>query len=142
MPIGFFANYAVHCCTMFLNRYDDKGSMGISGDIAGTVSRYIEDKFTDSVAIWSSGAAGDVNPIIGNEVFYADPKNGARKDYLFPSYEIITELMISLAARHFQDILGVIRNIDNFSNAMKIGGVIEWSETDAYENNLTFQGCV
>ncbi len=132
-PMGFFVNYAVHCCTMFLNRYDDKGSMGISGDIAGTVSRYIEDKFPESVAIWSSGAAGDVNPIIANEVFYADPKNGARIDYLFPDYKVITELMISLAARHFQDILGVIRGIDNFSNAMKIGGAIEWSETEAYK---------
>lgn len=132
-PMAFFVNYAVHCCTMFLNHYDDEGSMGISGDIAGTVSRYIEDKFPGSVAVWSSGAAGDVNPIIANEVFYPSPEDGDRKTYLFPDYRVINELMISLAARHFADVLGVIRGIDNLSDAVKIGGALEWSETPAYE---------
>lgn len=132
-PMAFFVNYPVHCCTMFLNRYDDKGSMGISSDLAGTVSRYIEAKFPGSVAVWSSGAAGDVNPIIGNEVFYADPVDGRRKDYVITDYRIINELMISLAARHYADVLEVIRGIDNCSDNVEIGGALEWSETPALD---------
>lgn len=131
-PMAFFVNYAVHCCTMFLNHYDAEGSMGISGDIAGTVSRYIEDRFSGSVAVWSSGAAGDVNPIIANEVFYPNPKDGSRQVYLFPDYKTINALMISLAARHFADILTVVRSIDNYSGSMRIEGAVEWSETETF----------
>lgn len=132
-PMAFFVNYAVHCCIMFLNRYDDKGSMGISGDLAGAVSRYIENQYPGSVAVWSSGAAGDVNPIIANEVFYPDPVDGRRKDYLIPDYRVIHELMLSLAGRHYADVLRIIRGIDNCTAAVKIGGAVEWSETPALD---------
>lgn len=86
--MALFVNYTVHCCTMYLNHYDEKGSMGISGDIAGNVSKYLEGKSPESVAIWSSGVAGNVTTIIVNEVFYANPKDGARELYMFPSYRL------------------------------------------------------
>jgi len=128
-PLAFFVNYAVHCCTMFRNRYDEEGHMGISGDIAGNVSRSIEEKFPGSVAVWSSGAAGDVNPIIGNEVYYPSPEDGSRIEWLFPDAETIHTVMLSLAYRHFADILRVIRQISCTSDSVKVGGALEWSET-------------
>lgn len=133
-PMAFFINYPVHCCTMFLNNFDGEGHMGISADIAGAVSRMFEKKYPGSVAVWSSGAAGDVNPIIANEVFYADSEEGGkRKTWLFPDYRVINELMLSLASRLYDDALNVVRNIDTFRDTASIGGAIEWSETPAYE---------
>lgn len=128
-PIAFFINYAIHCCTMFRNRYGGGDSMGISGDIAGTVSRYLEAQFPGSVAVWSSGAAGDINPVISNELFYPDPSNGSRKETLLPDAKAIHAVMLSLAARHYADVLRVVRNISCPSGNVRIGGAVEWSET-------------
>jgi len=56
-PIAIYMNYAMHANTMFL-----RGQ--ISGDFPEVASRYLEDNFDDKVvAVWSSGAAGDQNPI-------------------------------------------------------------------------------
>jgi hypothetical protein len=42
----------------------------LSGDIPGATSRYIEDSFDDRiVAVWSSGAAGDQNPIYYQQTY-------------------------------------------------------------------------
>jgi len=56
-PIAVSYNYAMHANTMFM-------SGAISADFPGEASTYIEDYFdTDVVALFSSGAAGDQNPI-------------------------------------------------------------------------------
>jgi neutral ceramidase len=80
-PIALFINYSVHVVVMGPENYQ------ISGDLAGATSRYVEnyykrkpeeaprsdagpairlspDAATDSVvALWTSGAAGDQNPV-------------------------------------------------------------------------------
>jgi hypothetical protein len=80
-PIAFFINYPVHVVVMGPENYQ------ISGDLAGATSRYVENHFRgkreeaprsdagfairlrpaetsdDVVAVWTSGAAGDQNPI-------------------------------------------------------------------------------
>lgn len=48
--------------------------------------------------------------------------------------------MISLTARHFEDIMATIRRINNCSGSVKIKGAIEWSEIDAYDINLPSKG--
>jgi hypothetical protein len=56
-PIAVYYNYAVHA--VIAGQLDQ-----VSGDIPGAASRYIEDSFDERVvAVWSSGAAGDQNPI-------------------------------------------------------------------------------
>ncbi|MEP7245579.1 MAG: neutral/alkaline non-lysosomal ceramidase N-terminal domain-containing protein, partial [Gammaproteobacteria bacterium] len=56
-PIAVYYNYAVHGV---LNGQLDQ----ISGDIPGATSRYLEDALDDeAVAVWSTGASGDQNPI-------------------------------------------------------------------------------
>jgi len=62
-PIAVYYNYAVHgVITGTLDM--------ISGDIPGAASRYIEESLGgDAVALWTSGAAGDQNPIYFNQTY-------------------------------------------------------------------------
>lgn len=128
-PVAFFVNYAVHCCTMFRNRYHGGDGMGISGDIAGTVSRYLEARYPGSVAVWSSGAAGDVNPVIGNELFYPDPADGRQRAAMLPDAEAANAVMLSLAARHYADILEILRGIRCSADRIRISAAVALSET-------------
>jgi len=62
-PIGVYYNYAVHA--VIAGQLDQ-----VSGDIPGAASRYVEDSFDDRiVAVWSSGAAGDQNPIYFQQTY-------------------------------------------------------------------------
>ncbi len=56
-PIAVYVNYAMHAVFFFMRNQ-------ISGDFPGATSRHIERAFDDElVAIWTSGAAGDQNPL-------------------------------------------------------------------------------
>ncbi len=56
-PIAVYYNYAMHANTMFM-------SGSISADFPGETSKYIEEYYDNKiVAMFSSGAAGDQNPI-------------------------------------------------------------------------------
>jgi neutral ceramidase len=72
-PIAVYYNYAVHA--VIAGQLDQ-----ISGDIPGAASRYIEESFDDAVvALWSSGAAGDQNPIYYQQTY--DLREIRIKDY-------------------------------------------------------------
>jgi hypothetical protein len=62
-PIAVYYNYAMHAVAA--------GQLDlVSGDAPGTASRYIEDSFDDRiVALWSSGAAGDQNPLYYQQTY-------------------------------------------------------------------------
>jgi len=62
-PIAVYYNYAMHAVTV--------GQLDmVSGDAPGTASKYIEDSFAGNVvALWSSGAAGDQNPIYFQQTY-------------------------------------------------------------------------
>jgi neutral ceramidase len=62
-PIAVYFNYAVHgVITGTLDM--------ISGDIPGAAARYVEESLGDAaVALWTSGAAGDQNPIYFNQTY-------------------------------------------------------------------------
>ncbi len=72
-PIAVYYNYAMHGVTV--------GQLDlVSGDAPGTTSKYIEDSFDDKiVALWSSGAAGDQNPIYFQQTY--DLREIRIKDY-------------------------------------------------------------
>ncbi len=62
-PIAVYANYAVHGVVMYLARTQD-GQVQITGDLPGATSAYVEDRLGNgAVALWTSGAAGDQNPL-------------------------------------------------------------------------------
>jgi hypothetical protein len=72
-PIAVYYNYAVHA--VITGQLDQ-----VSGDIPGAASRYIEDSLDDrAVALWSSGAAGDQNPIYFQQTY--DLRDIRTKDY-------------------------------------------------------------
>lgn len=72
-PIAVYYNYAVHA--VLAGQLDQ-----VSGDIPGAASRYIEESLDDgAVALWSSGAAGDQNPIYFQQTY--DLREIRIKDY-------------------------------------------------------------
>jgi neutral/alkaline ceramidase-like enzyme len=72
-PIAVYYNYAVHGV---LNGQLDQ----ISGDIPGATSRYIEESLDgQAVAVWSTGASGDQNPIYFQQTY--DLREIRIKDY-------------------------------------------------------------
>ncbi len=72
-PIAVYYNYAVHA--VIAGQLDQ-----VSGDIPGAASRYVEESFDDKVvALWSSGAAGDQNPIYFQQTY--DLREIRIKDY-------------------------------------------------------------
>ena len=72
-PLAVYYNYAMHGVAA--------GQLDlVSGDSPGTTSKYIEDSFDDKiVALWSSGAAGDQNPIYFQQTY--DLREIRIKDY-------------------------------------------------------------
>lgn len=126
-PIAFLVNYAVHCVVMIWNNMGD-GKLGISGDIAGNVSRYLESEYEGAVAMWSSGAAGDVNPIMMNQSYYPDPKTGRSLLYPIPGIETPKMMLQILAARHYADVLRTIQGIHGFEEETDIKTVRDIAE--------------
>ena len=62
-PIGVYYNYAVH--PVITGNLDM-----VSADIPGAASNYLEASMGgDAIAIWSSGASGDQNPIFFNQTY-------------------------------------------------------------------------
>ena len=62
-PIAVYYNYAVHA--VIAGQLDQ-----VSGDIPGAASAYIEESFGGRVvAVWSTGAAGDQNPIYFQQTY-------------------------------------------------------------------------
>lgn len=72
-PIAVYYNYAVHA--VIAGQLDQ-----VSADIPGAASRYIEESLEDgAVAVWSTGAAGDQNPIYFQQTY--DLREIRIKDY-------------------------------------------------------------
>jgi hypothetical protein len=62
-PIAVYYNYAVHA--VIAGQLDQ-----VSADIPGAASAYVEDSYDGRiVAVWSSGAAGDQNPIYYQQTY-------------------------------------------------------------------------
>jgi hypothetical protein len=62
-PIAIYANYAVHGTVMYQSVTKGKGWQ-VSGDLPGNTSRYVEEHYGKGVvAVFTSGAAGDQNPM-------------------------------------------------------------------------------
>ncbi len=125
-PIAFFMNYPVHSCVMIGNDCCD-GKIGIGGDLSGCVCRGVEGRYPGSVAVWSSGAAGDVNPLLMNEIFYPDHKTG--RPALCRLGDGAPAVLATLAGRHLADILKVIRTIECRVDSAPIAGTVAWSFT-------------
>lgn len=127
--VACLTNYAVHNCVMIGNRCGKDGGTLLSSDLGGNVSQMIEENYPGCVALWTSGAAGDVNPILSNEIFYPDPKTGDQTAYLLsPGSEAPLMMLRVLAARHYADILRVLDQISCGNELMEVSGSVQWAE--------------
>ena len=138
-PIAFLVNYAMHNVTTIWNDYDGNGAMGISGDIGGGVSRLLEEHYEGAVALWSSAAAGDLNPLMLNEVILPDPETGAPREYHPEGTSYARWCLRIMTARHGADVLRAAEEINCGSSESDVHtdgtveSVIEWSVTPGCE---------
>ena len=125
-PLAFFMNYPVHSCVLHATTCCD-GKLGISSDLCGHVSRFLEERFAGCTAVSSSGAAGDVNPVMMSETYYPDPGTGRMATSYMPDGGLAA--LHTLAARHFADVLRAVRKIDCTVTSAPIAGTLSWSRT-------------
>lgn len=129
-PIAFIVNYAVHGTVMHGNTVIN-GKTGVSSDIPGFVSTYLEEKYNGSVAMWLSGAAGDQAPIIQNDMITRDPKTGEWKELFSNNYDMLSYL----SRIHFYDVERALDKIKNYSSDSTVN--MAYAESGIPSNNGT-----
>ena len=106
-PVAFIFNYAVHGVIMYANQVLD-GATGISSDIGGYVCNALEQQNEGAVAMFLMGAAGDQNPIFGNEFFTPSIETGEKET----TYQGSLEVLDWLGKLLYFDTVEAIKNID------------------------------
>lgn len=115
-PVAFIFNYAVHGVVMYANQVLD-GKTGISSDIGGYVCNALEDQNEGAVAMFLMGAAGDQNPIFGNEIFTPSIETGEKETTNQGSVEVLEWLGKML----YFDTKEAIKNIDTETGNASLG---------------------
>ncbi len=137
-PIAVYYNYSMHAVTVGqLDR--------ISADAPGAASRYIEDSFDGKiVAVWSTGACGDQNPIYFQQTY--DLREIRIKDYAKRGIDISNamppggqglnkqdptviklmnqqkQMILSMGQFLGEEVMHVMRGMERMSNSGKIFG--------------------
>jgi hypothetical protein len=137
-PIAVYYNYAMHAVAV--GQLDQ-----VSGDAPGTTSKYIEDSFDDEVvALWSSGAAGDQNPIYfqqtydlrairvedyaerGIDISNAMPPGGEGLDRQDPTVARLMnqqkQMILSMGQFLGEEVLHIMRGMDRPDAGIRIPG--------------------
>ncbi len=130
-PIAFLVNYPMHCVTMFRNQLANDGTDLISGDVGGNISRLLEKRYPGAAALWSSGAAGDINPLVKGFGTYLDPETNALTDFTLDGCG--EKILNYVVAEQFQSVMKAINSIRYFSDDGRILGKISWSKTPGYK---------
>jgi hypothetical protein len=107
-PIAFLINYPCHMVTAFANALFEDGE-ALSADVNGFVSYYLEKQYPGAVAMWTSGAAGDQNPIGQNAIQFPNPDTGEFTSYMTGNYDVVRYW----GSFHFDDIVKVLNVMDN-----------------------------
>lgn len=125
-PIAFFMNYAVHNCIMHQNTMCD-GKLAITSDLGGNISQKLEKEYPGAVALWTSGAAGDVNPVLMNEVCHPGlDGEGPVTEMLSGDQTLFLRTMVT---RHYADVQDVVRQIRCDSSELELGAQVKWIST-------------
>ncbi len=132
--IALFVNYAMHNVVMICNEPLGDGRVGISADVGGNVSRYLEEIY-GGVAVWSSGAAGDVNPIMMNQYYYPDPITGLQCEEKIHEYQGAVGMLKIMVGRHVEDVKSILRTLRCEETETALGGAVAWSETETEGDN-------
>jgi neutral ceramidase len=137
-PIAVYYNYAMHAVTV--------GQLDlVSGDAPGTASKYVEDSFDGNVvALWSSGAAGDQNPLYfqqtydlreirikeyaerGIDISNAMPPGGEGLNRQDPAVAKLMsqqkQMILSMGQFLGEEVLHVMRGMDRFDSDIRLAG--------------------
>ena len=132
--IAHFINYAMHNVVAICNEPLGDGRVGISADVGGNVSRVLEELY-GGVSVWSSGAAGDVNPIMMNQFHYPDPETGIQKEERIHDAQAAFAMLQLMTGRHVADVKRILRSIRCGEAVGTVGGVVAWSETETEGDN-------
>ena len=135
-PIAFLINFPMHCVVMFLNSLAPDGTNLISGDVAGNVSQALERKFPGAVAAWSSGAAGDMNPLPSTFAAYVDPDTNEIGHMHLANLEVLNYIV----ANQFMSIMEAMNNIPYYSAKADIAGALEYSKTPLFKRIIGENG--
>ncbi len=132
-PIAFIISHPTHGVVMHANEYfDDKyegvnftadqkyatGVLGVSSDLPGYVSSYLEAKYEGSVALWLCGAAGDQNALVMNEMYTANPLTGEQETSHIAGGDV--DILKYLAKIQFADVLTALSTIKEFNADVKL----------------------
>jgi neutral ceramidase len=137
-PIAVYYNYAVH--PVLVGQLDM-----ISADIPGAASHYIEDSLDDKIiAVWSSGASGDQNPIYYQQTY--DLREIRVQDYATRGIDISNsmppggeglnrndatvaklmnqqkQMVASMGQFLGEEVLHVMRGVDHTESSIQISG--------------------
>jgi hypothetical protein len=137
-PIAVYYNYAMHAVAV--------GQLDlVSGDAPGTTSKYIEDSLGDGVvALWSSGAAGDQNPLYfqqtydlreirideyaerGDDISNSMPPGGQGLDRSDPEVQKLMDqqkqMILSMGQFLGEEVLHVMRGMERMASDISIEG--------------------
>jgi len=137
-PIAVYYNYAMHAVVA--------GQLDlVSGDAPGATSNYIEQSFDDGiVALWSSGAAGDQNPLYfqqaydlreiriedyaarGIDISNAMPPGGQGLNKQNPTVIKLMnqqkQMILSIGQFLGEEVLHVMRRMDRLEPSVRIDG--------------------
>jgi hypothetical protein len=126
--IATFTNYAVHNVAMFLNDCGN-GKSAISADIGGNISKCLEDEYKDSVSIWSSGAAGDLNPVLMGQISYPGLQTGESIEQCVSDIKDSELILNCMTGRLLADTREALGGIKFYSEIAEINGVIDYAKT-------------
>ncbi|MGM9608552.1 MAG: hypothetical protein ACI3XJ_13715 [Oscillospiraceae bacterium] len=127
-PLAFLVNYAMHNVATIWNDFDGTGAMGISSDIGGRISKLLEEQY-GGVALWSSGAAGDLNPLMLNEVILPDPVTGRTYETHPKGVEPALTALKIMSERNWADVQALARAVRCEESEGEVAAVLEWSVT-------------
>lgn len=138
VPIAVYYNYAVHA--VITGQLDQ-----VSADIPGAASTYVEDSYDGRiVAAWSSGAAGDQNPIYYQQTY--DLRDIRTKEYASRGIDISNamppggeglnrddprvarlmnqqrQMVLSMGQFLGEEVLHVMRGVDRTETAVSLDG--------------------
>ena len=117
--IAVMMNYCCHAT--FAMGKDANGKFATSGNFPGIASRFVEDYYGNgAVAAWTSGAAGNQNPILTHFVLhYTD---GYQQNLQLP--DGVSHLLMQYAGRkHGVDAINGIERITDYKDEMEINHV-------------------
>lgn len=119
--IAVLLNYGMHNTCIHMMR-DGDGLSKTSGNVSGIACRYVEEHYGgDAVALWTSGAAGNQNPLMSHNVQYEYP-DGYTTTMHFP--DGVGYMMMEYMGRwHGADCVRCIDDIQKYSSAMPLTAV-------------------